>query len=108
MSMKCRVFDYPTRFYVTSEENHDNEYLVILTDHRVCVNGQFEFNGSCNCANFCIGAGRSPSLKRQIIESGHTIIRRCKHIRFAREHALDICLDHLHRADPNLPEEEMT
>lgn len=106
--MVCRVFDYPTRFFVSSESKTGDEYGVDLTAFPVILNGRKEFNGSCTCPRFQIGDGRKPSLKRQIIDSGHSVIRRCKHLTEARNKAMDICLEHLALHDPNVSEESMT
>jgi len=94
--MTGEIWDYPTRIRVTSESDINDSYLVDLTDFP--VNGIF--NGSCQCQHFvCV-------LRPKIKTPGNTFLHRCKHLRWARDHALDFILPHLKAADPNIPEDQ--
>lgn len=95
--MEAYVHDYPTRVMVSSRSDPNSWYLVDLCEHKV---GE-EFNGSCQCGHFLLGEGKRPSLKKQLEAPGNTAIHRCAHIRYAREHALEILLPVLAAADPN-------
>jgi len=55
-----------------------------------------------------LGEGKRPSLKKQLEAPGNTSIHRCAHIRYAREHALEILLPVLASADPNKHESFQT
>ena len=105
MSLRGEIFDYPTRVLVNSEEKPEEVYLVDLTalprgiDH----DGYMQFNGSCQCKDFiyrCL-----PKLK---IPENKGMICRCKHLRYAREHALSFILPELKKADPNTDEDTQT
>ncbi len=111
--MNCRIFDYPTRIVVSSESETDVEYVVDLCRFPVGLdqNGNMVFNGSCGrsdlgvkgCRNFIYKC--EPMLKKP---ENMGKIYRCKHIREAREHALDFILPKMCEMDPNKPEEFQT
>lgn len=104
--MKARVADYPTRVYVTSEEEPDCEYLIDLLAWELGLDKDtalMQYNGSCQCKDYlyrCL-----PRLKKA--ENMGRVFR-CKHIRWAREHALEFMLPKLKEADPNIDEEFQT
>ena len=102
MSLSGRVFDYPTRFLIVSEEDSEQEYLVDLVEHELGLdkNGNMEFNGGCNCRDFlyrCLPKLKKPEFMGQV--------HRCKHVRFARSEALNILLPYLKKHDPNIHED---
>jgi hypothetical protein len=101
MSMTGRIFDYPTRLLVASEDNPDEEYLVDLVEWELGLNehGVMTFNGSCQCEDYLYRW--LPRLKKP--ENMGKVFR-CKHIRWAREHALEFMLPKLKDADPNIHE----
>lgn len=110
--MKVRIDDYPTRFWVSSESDSDTEYIVSLCEFPVGTDdqGNLIYNGACGapdglrthgCKNFKFGC--EPKLNKP--ENMGKIFR-CKHIRAAREHALDFMLPYLCKNDPNIPENE--
>lgn len=106
MSMTARVADYPTRVYVTSEDEPDEEYLVDLVEHELGLDsttGLMQFNGSCQCKDYLYRW--LPRLKKP--EHMGKVFR-CKHIRWAREHALEFMLPKLKEADPNIHEDYQT
>lgn len=99
--------------WVTSESDVDEagvpiEYIVDLCEYPVEIPGanNIIFNGACGLTKERIHGCKDfiyrwePMLKRD-----NRIIRRCKHLRAAREHALDLILPALKRADPNLDED---
>lgn len=107
MSMKVRLWDNSTHiFIVTSEETLGVEYYVDLCEYPLGIdeNGNEVFNGCCGltpnrihgCKNFIFD--KEPELKKKC-NAGKVF--RCKHIRRAREYALDILLPILKKADPN-------
>ncbi len=105
MSMNARVADYPTRVYVTSEEEPDAEYLVDLTEWELGLSDQgfMTFNGSCQCKDYlyrCLPRLKKPEFMGKVF--------RCKHVRWAREHALEFMLPKIKQADPNLDEKYQT
>src|SRR6478736_5337907 len=102
MSMRGEVHDYPTRIMVLSEEDQEDAYLVDLTEFEVGLNDQgcMTFNGSCQCKDFIYRW--LPRIKKP--ENMGKVFR-CKHIRWAREHALEFMLPKLKEADPNTREE---
>ncbi len=93
--MKLQVHDYPTRFLVTSESDERDSYLVDLTDYKI---GEV-FNGSCTCPHF------QYQLKKRLTEPSNKFNYRCKHIKAARDNALDFLLPYLKAADPNTNED---
>lgn len=96
--MQGEIYDYPTRLLVVSETDGDHaSYLVDLCAYRV---GSV-FNGACQCKSFMY------RCRPQIKLPGNDKICRCKHIRWARENALDFILPHLAAADPNPPEDHL-
>ncbi len=101
--MQGEVYDYPTRILVQSEEEGDKtSYLVDLCAYDV---NKFNlekplYNGACQCADFMYRW--RPKLR--LMENQGKIYR-CKHIRWAREHALDFILPHMCKNDPNPPED---
>ncbi len=111
--VKVRLDDYPTRFWVSSESNADEEYIVSLCEYPrgTDQNGVPVFNGACGapdgmrthgCKDFKIRC--EPHLKKA--ENDGKVFR-CKHIRAAREHALDFMLPYLCKNDPNLPDNQL-
>lgn len=106
MSMTARVADYPTRVYVTSEEDPDDEFLINLCEWELGLDpetGLMQFNGSCQCEDYLYR--HLPRLKRPEYMGK---VFRCKHIRWAREHALEFMLPKLKEADPNIDEKFQT
>ncbi len=99
--MTGEVWDYPTRILVHSEDDQEQSYLVDLTDHELGLSEQgcMTYNGGCQCKDFLYR--HLPRLKKPEFMG---ITMRCKHIRFAREHALEFMLPKLKLADPNHPE----
>lgn len=91
--MTIEVHGYPTQFFITSESDEGQTYIVWLTDPHYLVGG--EFNGSCSCNEFKYRCG--PSLRKE----HNTCLHRCKHIRACRDGCLDILLHALARNDPN-------
>lgn len=106
MSMTARVPDYPTRIAVTSEEEPECEYLVDLVEWEIGLdptNAIMQYNGSCQCKDYlyrCLPRLKKPEFMGKIF--------RCKHIRWAREHALEFMLPKLKEADPNIHEDLQT
>lgn len=101
MSMTGHVHDYPTRILVSSEEEPDDAYLVDLVEWELGLNehGIMTYNGSCQCKSYlyrCLPRLKKPEFMGKVF--------RCKHIRWAREHALEFMLPKLKEADPNLHE----
>ncbi len=93
--MKGKVWDSPTRIMVESESDSNDAYLVELTDFPV---GDV-LNGSCQCRHFVC------KLRPLLLDPRNTTPKRCKHLLWAREHALDMILPHFKKADKNLPDE---
>ncbi len=99
--MKCRLADYPTRFYVTSRTEEGVEYLVDLCAFPVTVDGVRVFNGSCGvrgapetmCNDFRYRCQKTMKIPGKIC--------RCAHIIFARENCIDFMLPRMAEADPN-------
>lgn len=101
MSMHGEVHDYPTRVLVHSEEDDNQAYLVDLTEFELGLsdNGNMTYNGSCQCKDYlyrCLPRLKKPEFMGKVF--------RCKHIRWARDHALEFMLPRLKQADPNHPE----
>ncbi len=101
MTMHARVADYPTRVYVTSEEEPEAEYLVDLVEWEIGLSEQgfMQFNGSCQCKDYlyrCLPRLKKPEDMGKVF--------RCKHVRWAREHALEFMLPRIKAADPNIEE----
>ncbi len=105
--MKVRLDDYPTRFWVSSESEEGIEFIVSLCEFPIGTDGEgnLKFNGGCGaddgfrthgCKDFKYRC--EPQLKKQ--ENIGKVFR-CKHIRAAREHALDFMLPYLCKNDPN-------
>ncbi len=101
MSMSARIFDYPTRVMVSSEDKPEEEYLVDLVEWELGLDkaGNMEYNGSCDCKDFLFRC--LPMLKKP---ENMGKVYRCKHLRFARDHALTFLLPHLKQSDPNIHE----
>jgi hypothetical protein len=98
LALTGEIWDSPTRIRVSSETDLKDSYLVELTDFQ--VGGVF--NGSCQCRHFIC------DLRPKLRQPSNSQILRCKHIRWAREHALDFILPVLKRADRNMPDELQT
>lgn len=96
--MKGKVWDYPTRILVESESDSEDAYLVDLVEFKV---GD-QYNGSCQCKHFIC------DLRPRLRNPDNTSLYRCKHLRWAREHALDFVLPHMAANDPNIKEEHQT
>lgn len=105
--MKVRIDDYPTRFWVSSESDGGKEYIVSLCEFPIGTDdqGNLKFNGACGapdgyrthgCKDFIYRC--EPALKKP--ENMGKVFR-CKHVRAAREHALDFMLPYLCKNDPN-------
>ena len=115
--MRVRLEDNSThRFLVSSEEEPEKEYCVDLCEYPLGYkDGQLIYNGCCGltagrihgCKNFIFV--QEPRLKadNKLDVFGVTLhpVHRCKHIRAAREQALDMVLPALLKADPNQPED---
>ena len=98
--MEAEVYNSPTTILVTSESEGDKaSYLVDLCAYEVMPN---VFNGSCQCRDFLYR--HEPKLKNPEFMGK---VFRCKHIRYARDHALDFILPVLCRADKNNPDSEL-
>ena len=104
--MTGEMFDSPTRILVNSESgSQEPPYLVELTDFPIQVNGENGevievFNGSCQCKNFIC------SLRPRLRDPKNKAFYRCKHILWARQHALDrVILPFLKKTDKNTPDE---
>lgn len=106
--MTGEVFDYPTRILVRSESDPDDAYLVELTDFPVPQVGEGGevhdiFNGSCQCKHFIC------DLRPRLRDPNNKSIYRCKHLNWARQHAMDrVLLPYLKKSDPNIPDEHQT
>lgn len=117
--MNVRMDDNcPHRFWVSSESDGDKEYCVELGRFPLGFSdqGAMIFNGACmattdpnlssdgpcmvGCRNFLY---RCEPMLRKPENMGKVF--RCKHIRAAREHALDLIIPFLVKADPNTPNE---
>jgi len=108
--MKARLLDNSTHeFLVSSESEHEKDYRVLLGIFPIGKNedGVMLYNGCCGpdpamqtgCKDFryrCLPNLRKPENEGKIF--------RCKHIRCAREFALDYILPILVKYDPNLPD----
>lgn len=100
--MECEIYDYPTRILVHSETDGEASYLVDLCAFPYAKDkrGDSLFNGACQCKSFIFRC--EPQLKKP--ENKGKVFR-CKHIRHARDNALDYLLPFMCKADPNNPEE---
>lgn len=101
--MHGQVQDWPTRILVHSEEDDNEAYLVELTEWELGLNeqGTMTFNGSCQCKDFIYRC--EPRLKR---DENMGKVFRCKHIKWARDHALEIMLPKLKALDKNIPDSQ--
>jgi len=116
MSMRVRMDDSnPARYWVTSEDDPDNEYCVDICDFPLGhdKDGIMNFNGSCfmtktpdqylyhGCKNFlyrCLPRLKKPEFM------GMTF--RCKHCTAAEEYALRLLKPYIKRANPNTEDEK--
>ncbi len=116
--MKVRLDDNCChRFWVSSETDGEREYCVELGSYPLGLNehGVMVYNGACvatidpngreeghhGCRDFVFRC--EPKLKRPE-NMGKTF--RCKHLKCAREVALDFIVPALIRSDRNIPEDQ--
>lgn len=98
--MKVYMHDGPCRYVVESESEGDkSSYLVDLCQYE---RSPGIFNGTCQCSDFVYR--HEPKLKRP---ENNGKIMRCKHIRCARDLALDIIIAHLAKNDRNLQDDQL-
>jgi hypothetical protein len=103
---------HPRLFWVTSETEGEDSYIVDLCANELGIDqdGNMIFNGKCGgpngergCKDYYYRCG--PSLKKP--ENAGKVYR-CKHIRSARDYALNLLLPHIKKTDPNIEEEFQT
>lgn len=109
----------PHRFWVSSESDGDREYCVELGAHPLGPNeqGVMIYNGACVATmdpNATTDDGHTTHGCKDFVYNKQPKLRkfpgsafRCKHIRAAREFALDFLIPHLLKADPNIPDDQL-